>query len=100
MQIFNRQPTTENRQRYKRIEVGSWEWEAGSLYKIVQALFCKSCDKMYVDYAEKTLSIVYKDTGEISEVQFFVAILGASQHTYAELGGQYHWNLHSCSCSL
>lgn len=44
----------------------------------------KAGDKMYVDYAGKTLSIVDKDTREIKEVQFFVAILGASQHTYAE----------------
>ena len=39
---------------------------------------------MYVDYAGKTLSIIDKDTGEIKDVQFFVAILGASQYTYAE----------------
>lgn len=44
----------------------------------------KAGDKMYVDYAGKTLSIIEKETGEIKEVQFFVAILGASQHTYAE----------------
>lgn len=35
----------------------------------------KAGDKMYVDYAGKTLSITEKDTGEIKEVQFFVAIL-------------------------
>ena len=39
---------------------------------------------MYVDYAGKTLSIIDEDTGEIKEIQFFVAILGASQYTYAE----------------
>lgn len=44
----------------------------------------KSGDKMYVDYAGKTLSIVDAATGEIKEVQFFVAILGASQYTFAE----------------
>ena len=44
----------------------------------------KAGDKMYVDYAGKTLSIIDQDTGEIREVQFFVAILGASQYTYAE----------------
>nr|WP_309757440.1 hypothetical protein [Flavobacterium sp.] len=32
-------------------------------------------DKMYVDYAGKTISIIDKYTGEIKEVQFFVAIL-------------------------
>ena len=44
----------------------------------------KAGDKMYVDYAGKTLSIIDKQTGEIKEVQFFVAILGSSQYTYAE----------------
>ncbi|WKL43873.1 hypothetical protein [Flavobacterium sp. ZE23DGlu08] len=41
-------------------------------------------DKMYVDYAGKTLSIIDNHTGEIKEVQFFVAIFGASQYTYSE----------------
>lgn len=44
----------------------------------------KAGDKMFIDYAGKTLPIIDKDTGEISEVQFFVSILGASQYTYAE----------------
>ena len=44
----------------------------------------KMGDKMYVDYAGKTLEVVNKKTGEVQEVQFFVAILGASQYTYAE----------------
>lgn len=44
----------------------------------------KSGDKMYVDYAGKTLSIRDKISGETTEVQFFVAILGASQYTYCE----------------
>ncbi len=44
----------------------------------------KAGDKMFVDYAGKTLQIVDKESGEITQVQFFVAILGASQYTYAE----------------
>jgi len=44
----------------------------------------KAGDKMYVDYAGKTLQLVDKESGEIRQVQFFVAILGASQYTYAE----------------
>ena len=44
----------------------------------------KCGDKMYVDYAGKTLSIIEKASGELREVQFFVAILGGSQYTYAE----------------
>ena len=44
----------------------------------------KAGDKLFVDYAGKTLQLTNKNSGEISEVQFFVAILGASQYTYAE----------------
>ena len=44
----------------------------------------KAGDKMFVDYAGKTLEIIDDTTGEIISVQFFVAILGASQYTYAE----------------
>jgi transposase len=44
----------------------------------------KAGDKLFIDYAGKKLSIVNKQTGEITEVEFFVAILGASQYTYAE----------------
>lgn len=44
----------------------------------------KSGDKLFIDYAGKTLEVVCKETGEVQEVQFFVAILGASQYTYAE----------------
>jgi transposase len=45
----------------------------------------KAGDKMYVDYAGKTLPMVDKESGEIIQVQFFVAILGSSQYTYAEV---------------
>lgn len=44
----------------------------------------KAGDKMYIDYAGKKLQIVDKETGEIKDVEFYVAILGASQYTYAE----------------
>ena len=44
----------------------------------------KSGDKMYIDYAGKTLPVVDKENGEIIQVQFYVAILGASQYTSAE----------------
>ena len=44
----------------------------------------KAGDKLFVDYAGKTLQLTDEATGEIIEVQFFVAILGASQYTYAE----------------
>lgn len=44
----------------------------------------KAGDKMFVDYAGKTLEIIDRESGEVIEVEFFVAILGASQLTYAE----------------
>lgn len=44
----------------------------------------KAGDKLYVDFAGDKLSIINKQTGEIEEVEVFVAILGASQLTYVE----------------
>jgi transposase len=46
-------------------------------------------DKMYIDFAGKKLSVVDENTGEIREVEVFVALLGHSQYTYVEaLGSQ------------
>lgn len=39
---------------------------------------------MFIDYAGKKLQIVDKETGEIKDVEVFIAILGASQYTYVE----------------
>lgn len=44
----------------------------------------KAGDKMYIDFAGEKMRIVDKETGEITEVEVFVAILGASQLTYVE----------------
>lgn len=44
----------------------------------------KAGDKLYVDFAGDKLSIIDKQTGEIQQVEVFVAILGASQLTYVE----------------
>ena len=41
-------------------------------------------DKMFVDFTGKTLEIVDQQTGEIRDVEVFVAVLGASQYTYVE----------------
>jgi len=41
-------------------------------------------EKMFVDYAGKKPQIVDVATGEIHEVELFVAVLGASNYTYAE----------------
>lgn len=44
----------------------------------------KAGDKMFVDFTGKHLEIVDKETGEIKQVEVFIAILGASQLTYVE----------------
>jgi transposase len=44
----------------------------------------KAGDSMFVDYAGKKLHIVDKKTGEKTDVEVFVAIMGASQYTYME----------------
>ena len=44
----------------------------------------KAGEKCFVDYAGQTLPIVCCDTGEIKPAQVFVAVLGASNYTFAE----------------
>ena len=41
-------------------------------------------DKSFVDFAGKRLEIVNRNTGEITDAEVFVSILGASQYTYVE----------------
>jgi transposase len=41
-------------------------------------------DKLFVDYAGQTVPVVDRSTGEAREAQVFVAVLGASNYTYAE----------------
>ena len=41
-------------------------------------------EKMFVDYAGQTAEVVDSTTGEIRQAQIFVAVLGASNYTYAE----------------
>lgn len=45
----------------------------------------KAGEKLFIDYAGTTLPIVNKVTGEVTNAQFFVATLGASNYTYAEV---------------
>ncbi len=44
----------------------------------------KAGDKLFVDFAGKRLSLVDQATGEVKPVEFFVAVLGCSQLTYAQ----------------
>ena len=41
-------------------------------------------EKLFVDYAGHTVPIVERETGELHEAQVFVAVLGASNYTFAE----------------
>jgi len=41
-------------------------------------------EKMFIDFAGKGIPITDPSTGEITEAQIFVAVLGASNYTYAE----------------
>ena len=41
-------------------------------------------EKLFVDYAGHTVAVVDRNTGELREAQIFVAVLGASNYTYAE----------------
>ena len=45
----------------------------------------KAGEKLFVDYSGRTVAVVVnKLTGEFAEAQIFVAVLGASNYTYAE----------------
>ncbi len=41
-------------------------------------------EKLFVDYAGQTQGVIDRATGEVREAQIFVAVLGASNYTYAE----------------
>ena len=44
----------------------------------------KAGEKLFVDYAGMTVSIIDQSTGEVRQAQVFVVALGASGYTYAE----------------
>jgi len=44
----------------------------------------KAGEKVFVDYAGQTMEIVDRLTGEVMDAEIFVAVLGASNYTYAE----------------
>ena len=41
-------------------------------------------EKLFVDYAGQTVPVVDPNTGQVKDAQVFVAVLGASNYTYAE----------------
>ena len=56
-------------------------------------------DKMYIDYAGEKLHLVDKETGEITEVEVFIAVLGASQLTYVEATQSMQGRLYHLLCA-
>jgi len=44
----------------------------------------KAGEKLFVDYAGMTMALLDPHTGQVTDVQIFVATLGASSYTYAE----------------
>lgn len=44
----------------------------------------KAGDKLFIDYAGQTMPIVDMNTGETKEAQIFIAVMGASNYSYAE----------------
>ena len=41
-------------------------------------------EKLFVDYAGQTVEVIERASGEVRRAQIFVAVLGASNYTYAE----------------
>jgi transposase len=41
-------------------------------------------EKLFIDYAGHTIPLINRHTGEITEAQIFVAVMGASNYTFAE----------------
>ncbi|UCF86304.1 MAG: IS21 family transposase [Desulfobacteraceae bacterium] len=44
----------------------------------------KAGEKMFVDYAGQSVPVIDRNTGQVMDAQIFVAVLGASNYTYAE----------------
>ncbi len=44
----------------------------------------KAGEKLFVDYAGPTVPVINPDTGEIKKAVIFVAVLGASNYSFAE----------------
>jgi transposase len=44
----------------------------------------KAGDKMFVDYTGQKVAVYDAETGEVNDAEIFVAVLGASNYTYAE----------------
>jgi len=59
-----------------------YQWRKAQ--KVSMHIDHKAGDKLYVDFAGKKLSVINPETGEITEHEVFVAVLGCSQLAYIE----------------
>ncbi|MFW6225045.1 MAG: IS21 family transposase [Bacteroidota bacterium] len=59
-----------------------YQWRKAQ--KVSMHIDHKAGDKLYVDFAGKKLSVIDPKTGEITEHEVFVAVLGCSQLAYIE----------------
>jgi transposase len=66
----------------------SWFCQAyrawASKLKLVMRQTHRAGEKLFVDYAGQGIPIVNAQTGEVHEAALFIAVLGASNYTYAE----------------
>lgn len=54
------------------------------IQKLTMRIHHKAGERLYVDFAGKTMQVIDPSTGEVSKVQIFVATLGGSNYTYVE----------------
>jgi transposase len=70
---------------YSRFAQRFIEWKRSNGLAVTMRQTHKAGDKLFVDYAGMTVPITDRATGEINAAQVFVATLGASNYTYAEI---------------
>ena len=79
-------------QEYKAAEPGGFQYSwfcqgyrrwAGKL-DLVMRQHHRAGEKLFVDYAGHTMPIVDPYSGEVHDSEIFIAVLGASNYTYAE----------------
>ena len=56
---------------------------AGRLDRVMRQTH-RAGEKLFVDYAGQTVEVIDPHTGEVCTAQIFIAVLGASNYTYAE----------------
>ena len=79
-------------QEYKAVHPDGWQYSVFcdqyrrwlGCQEVVLRQTHRPGDKLFVDYAGQTIGITDRLTGLVRQAQIFVAVLGASNYTYAE----------------